>query len=82
MNIRTQIDMQQQEFRRQSFLSGQINGTVGFNSERELNVNVSTFHELPVYVDPTWNFAQQDASGNFYILAGYSMAGGPDVARP
>ena len=82
MNIRTQIDMQQQESRRQSFLTGQINGTVGFNSERELNANVSTFHELPVYVNPDWNFVQQDASGNFYILDGYSMTGGPDVPRP
>ena len=82
MNIRTQIDMQQQEFRRQSFLSGQINGTVGFNSERELNANVSTFHELPVYVSPNWNFVQQDANGLFYILNGYSMTGGPDVPRP
>ena len=82
MNIRTQIDMQQQEFRRQSFLSGQINGTVGFNSERELNANVSTFHELPVYVSPNWNFVQQDGCGNFYILDGYSMTGGPDVPRP
>jgi hypothetical protein len=82
MNIRTQIDMQQQEFRRQSFLSGQINGTVGFNSERELNANVSTFHELPVYVSPNWNFVQQDANGLFYILDGYSMTGGPDVPRP
>ena len=82
MNIRTQIDMQQQEFRRQSFMTGQINGTVGFNSERELNANVSTFHELPVYVTPNWNFVQQDANGAFYILDGYSMAGGPDVARP
>ena len=82
MNIRTQIDMQQQEFRRQSVLSGQINGTVGFNSERELNANVSTFHELPVYVSPNWNFVQQDANGLFYILDGYSMTGGPDVPRP
>ena len=74
--------MQQQEFRRQSFMTGQINGTVGFNSERELNANVSTFHELPVYVSPNWNFVQQDANWAFYILDGYSMAGGPDVARP
>lgn len=82
MNIRAQIDMQQAAAMRQSFLSGQVNGTIGFNSERELNANVSTFHELPVYVDPTWNYVQQDANGNFYILSGYSMTGGPDVPRP
>jgi cell wall assembly regulator SMI1 len=82
MNIRAQIDMQQQAAQRQSFLTGQINGTVGFNSERELNANVATFHELPVYVTPNWNFVQQDANGNFYILDGYSYTGGPDVPRP
>lgn len=74
--------MQQAAAMRQSFLTGQVNGTIGFNSERELNANVSTFHELPVYVDSTWNYTQQDANGNFYILSGYSMTGGPDVPRP
>lgn len=82
MNIRAQIEMQQAAAMRQSFLSGQVNGTIGFNSERELNANVSTFHELPVYVTPDWEFTQQDANGNFYILSGYSMTGGPDVPRP
>lgn len=82
MNIRAQIEMQQAAANRQSFLSGQVNGTIGFNSERELNANVSTFHELPVYVTPDWEFTQQDANGNFYILSGYSMTGGPDVPRP
>lgn len=82
MNIRAQIEMQQVAAMRQSFLTGQVNGTIGFNSERELNANVSTFHELPVYVDSAWNYTQQDANGNFYILSGYSMTGGPDVPRP
>ena len=82
MNIRAQIDMQQQAAQRQSFLTGKINGTVGFNYERELNANVATFHELPVYVTPNWNFVQQDANGAFYILDGYSFTGGPDVPRP
>jgi hypothetical protein len=82
MNIRAQIEMQQAAAMRQSFLTGQVNGTIGFNSERELNANVSTFHELPVYVTPDWEFTQQDANGNFYILSGYSMTGGPDVPRP
>ncbi len=82
MNIRAQIEMQQAAAMRQSFLTGQVNGTIGFNSERELNANVSTFHELPVYVTPDWEFTQQDANGNFYILSGYSMTGGPDIPRP